>query len=166
MVRPTLALSLLSVFLFACQGSDPASADAKGAAPASAKADADGGAVADPQPEPATGDEAVEGGKVEPGTETGEGEEGEEGDAAPLPAEFEKLEVDVCDAYVADYVACIDSKVPEAEREAQRRIVFQNIEAWKQMKASGPSAAQGLQIGCRSAREQAKRETQAWSCEW
>ena len=162
MVRSTLALSLLSAFVFACQGSDPAPAEAKGAAPAPAKADADKAAVAEAKPDQATA-EGGGGGEAGPGTETGAGEEG---DAAPMPDEFETLEVDVCDAYVADYVACIASKVPEAEREAQRRIVFENIEAWKQMKASGPSAAQGLQIGCRSAREQAKRETQAWSCEW
>ena len=152
--------------LSGCKGSEPAPA-----AKSDAKADAKSGEQkAEEKQADDAGAEGAQGGGEEQGgsegseTETETGETGEA--AAPLPENFDKLEVEACDQYVSDYLACIETKVPEDQREAQKRVVFNNIEVWKQTKASGPSAAAALQIGCRSAREQAKRETQAWGCEW
>jgi hypothetical protein len=82
-----------------------------------------------------------------------------------LPEEFEKVGVEACDDYVTTYLACIE-KAPEAEREAARRAVFDNITSWTQTKAGGPAAEKGLQTACKIATEQAKRATQAWGCEW
>lgn len=101
--------------------------------------------------------------------ETGGDEETETGEVVeqpPLPDEFEKVGVAACDEYVTSYVACIGEKVPESEREAQRRIVFDNITAWKQTAAGGGAAEKGLQTACKIATEQAKRATQAWGCSW
>ncbi|MFO7561844.1 MAG: hypothetical protein R6X02_04320 [Enhygromyxa sp.] len=147
-------------------------------------------ACKDKQPEPGQDESAV---AVEPGkaasagsgeakpdegpvdqpskAETGDGgeEEAETGDAGeqePVPEEFEQVGVASCDDYVARYVACINEKVPEAEREAQRRIVFDNVTAWKQTAAAGGAAEKGLQTGCKIATEQAKRATEAWGCDW
>jgi hypothetical protein len=143
----------------ACKGAD---SEQKAAPSAAAPTPA---APADPQkPETSaaeSADAAGEGG-TDTGTETGEEEE----EQAPLPASFDEVGVELCDAYVKDFVGCIDSKVPEAEREALRRQVFVNIAAWKQTAAGGESAKQGLQTGCRIAREQAKRATQDWACDW
>ena len=167
----TASSLLCCLTLLACNGGEPAAkagagakADAKAqpdAKPDNAKAEpASDTAATDAAAASAASAEAGDDGGTDTGTETGES------DAAPLPESFEQIGVEACDQYVADYVACIDAKAPEDQREAQRREVFKNLEAWKQTKASGPSAAAGLQIGCRSAREQAKRETQAWGCEW
>jgi hypothetical protein len=93
------------------------------------------------------------------GTETGD-------ELEPVPAEFETVGVESCDKYVASFVACINEKVPEDEREAQRRIVFDNVSAWKQTAAGGGAAEKGLQTACKIATEQAKRATQAWGCDW
>ncbi|PRP92176.1 hypothetical protein ENSA5_51230 [Enhygromyxa salina] len=154
----TLVFALLIVSMPACKGADstPEAAQTAGkqapvaAEPAAAEpAEAGAATSAAVEPEAAT----------ETGTETGE-------DQAPLPESFEEVGVDVCDQYVKDYVACIEAKVPETEREAQRRVVFDNVESWKQTAAGGASAAKGLQTACRIAREQAKRATQDWGCEW
>jgi hypothetical protein len=94
-------------------------------------------------------------------------EDTETGDAIEaVPEEFESVGVESCDKYVASYVACINEKVPEAEREAQRRIVFDNVSAWKQTAAGGGAAEKGLQTACKIATEQAKRATQDWDCVW
>ncbi|KIG16007.1 hypothetical protein DB30_05061 [Enhygromyxa salina] len=157
-----LTLALLLVSLPACKGAETekkadtsaASAPTPAADPAAPEA---GGA-------PVAAGEGEGEGEGDTGTDTETGEEQEE--QPPLPASFEQVGVELCDTYVKDFVACIDSKVPEAEREALRRQVFINIEAWKQTAAGGASAKQGLQTGCRIAREQAKRATQDWGCEW
>ena len=159
-----LALALLLVSLPACKGADSGE-QAKTAgdtpAPAAEKTEANPDGAASGKQIP-----AAEGAEAETGAETETGDEEEAVEQAPLPDSFEKVGVELCDAYVKDYVACIDTKVPEAEREALRRQVFANIQAWKQTAAGGSSAQAGLQTGCRIAREQAKRATQDWGCEW
>jgi hypothetical protein len=112
-----------------------------------------------PPPVDTTGPTAQEG---EDESETGEAVE----PAPPLPAEFEQVGVAPCDEYVASYVGCITDKVPEAEREAQRRVVFDNITSWKQTAAGGGAAQKSLLTACKIATEQAKRATQDWGCEW
>jgi hypothetical protein len=155
-LRHPLASALLFTALFACKGAESGETTGKVDAAPSEKA-----APVDPPP--------VEPDNVAPevtptgGTETDTGDEPEP--LAPLPATFEQVGVDVCDQYVADYGKCIDSKMPEAEREAARRIVFDNVTSWKQT-ASAPTGQKSLQIACRSAREQAKRATEALKCEW
>lgn len=106
--------------------------------------------------------------EVEPAASAGEAESetGAEEPAPPLPATFDKVGVAVCDDYVAAHVACIDAKMPEAEREAARRVVFENVEVWKQTASGGASAQKGLETACRIALEQAKRATQELGCDW
>lgn len=151
---PVVALALLS----ACK-SEQTHEEGKGASkvePGKAPAD-------EPAPTPAETTVAAAAG------ETGGDEETETGEVVeqpPLPDEFEQVGVKACDDYVTHYVACIGEKVPEAEREAQRRIVFDNITAWKQTAAGGGAAEKGLQTACKIATEQAKRATQEWGCSW
>ena len=165
-----LRCSVVSLFVccLACKAEEPAGGDTKAAADAGATApakadEADGGAADGAAQaeagakEPASADTQDEAGATE--TETGE-------ELPPAPEAFDEVGVEACDEYVADYVACIDAKVPEAERDAQRRMVNENVQAWKQMASGGPSASKGLQTGCRIAREQAKRVTADWGCEW
>lgn len=156
--RHLLASALLFTALFACQGAESGEA-AKGkveSAPAPAPA------PVEPLP--------VEPGKTaeaEPAGAEAEAEAGEEAEPVePLPAVFEQVGVEVCDQYVTDYGKCIDAKVPETEREAARRVVFENVSAWKQTAAAGPAGQKSLQTACRIAREQAKRATETLGCEW
>lgn len=161
--RHVLASALLFTTLLACKGAESGEASTGKAAPAAPPA-------AEPKADPAPAGPGVETGKApelgvgEPASGTETGEEAEP--AEPLPAVFEQVGVDVCDQYVTDYGKCIDAKVPEAERDAARRIVFENVSAWKQTAAAGPAGQKSLQTACRIAREQAKRATEALGCEW
>jgi hypothetical protein len=152
-LRQPLASALLFTALFACQGAEPGETPKAKVevAPAPAPVEPTPVELAEAPAEPAS-------------TETDTGEEPEP--AVPVPATFEQVGVDVCDQYVADYGKCIDAKVPEAEREAARRIVFENVTVWKQTAAAGPAGQKSLQTACRIAREQAKRATESLSCEW
>lgn len=153
LLTPALAIALL----FGCKDKPAEQADDKSAAKVEpGKATPEPAKPADTAAPPA--DETTGGGE----TDTGEAVE----PPPPLPEEFEQVGVDVCDDYVSKYVACIGEKVPEAEREAQRRIVFDNVTAWKQTAAGGAAAEKGLQTACKIATEQAKRATQEWGCEW
>lgn len=152
---PVVALALLS----ACKSEQPKE-EGKGAAkvePGKATPVESGA----PAEQPTTAAAPGETGGAEEETETGEPVE-----QPPLPDEFEKVGVSSCDEYVAKYVACIGEKVPDAEREAQRRIVFDNVTAWKQTAAGGGAAEKGLQTACKIATEQAKRATKDWGCAW
>jgi hypothetical protein len=160
--RRVLVSALLFTTLLACKGAEPGETSTGKAAPAASPS-------TEPKVEPPV-EPGVETSKApeagEPATET-ETETGEEPEPVePLPAVFEQVGVDVCDQYITDYGKCIDGKVPEAEREAARRIVFENVSAWKQTAAAGPAGQKSLQTACRIAREQAKRATETLGCEW
>lgn len=154
---PFVALALLS----ACK-SEQSPEGGKGAVN---KVEPGKAPVAEPTPTPTT---AVTTAAPTAG-ETGGDDDTDTGEVVeqpPLPDEFEKVGVTSCDEYVASYVACINDKVPEAEREAQRRLVFDNVSSWKQTAAGGGAAEKGLQTACKIATEQAKRATSAWGCAW
>ncbi len=156
--RHLLASALLFTALFACQGAESGEAS---------KGKAESAPAAAPAPvelpvEPGKPAEAEAGEPAAAETETGEEAE----PAEPLPAVFEQVGVEVCDQYVTDYGKCIDAKMPETERDAARRIVFENVSAWKQTAAVGPAGQKSLQTACRIAREQAKRATETLGCEW
>lgn len=160
-----LALSAL-LFALACNETKPN--DAKKSGASEAKSDASAG-------EPATGTTSTTGttGTGTTGTTGGAADETESEDdedtgapAGPIPDHFDEIGVDVCDQYVKDYLACIDTKVPEAERETHRRTLADNHASWTQTMKGGDSAAAALSIGCRAAREQAKSSTTNLGCAW
>jgi hypothetical protein len=70
-----------------------------------------------------------------------------------------------CDNYMKKYVACIDSKVPEAGRAMMRQALDQQKAAWKQA-ASTPEGRSALATGCKAAEDQAKVAVQAYGCTW
>lgn len=153
--------ALVIALLPACKDKEAVDGQAKtagkveaGKAPAPATSDAVEVATASGSDED---EEALEAG--------GEGETGEPIEQPPLPDTFDKVGIELCDQYVADYLACFE-KVPEDKREAQRRVVFNNVRSWKQTAAGGKGAEKGLQTACRIARAQAQRATQEWGCEW
>jgi hypothetical protein len=80
--------------------------------------------------------------------------------AAPAAAEFGVPE---CDDYLKKYLACIDSKVPEAGRAMARQALDQTKASWKQA-ASTPQGKSGLAMGCKAATDSAKTSMAAYGC--
>jgi hypothetical protein len=68
-----------------------------------------------------------------------------------------------CDDYLNKYLACIDSKVPEAARATVRQSLEQTKVQWKQA-ASTPEGKAGLAMGCKAAADAAKTAMQAYGC--
>src|SRR5262245_52746032 len=70
-----------------------------------------------------------------------------------------------CDDYLRKYLACIDSKVPEAARATVRQSVDQTKVAWKQA-ASTPQGKAGLAMACKQATDTARTAMSAYGCSW
>ena len=79
------------------------------------------------------------------------------------PAAAAEFGVAECDDYMAKYVACIDSKVPEAARTALRQSLDQTKAQWKQA-ASTPEGKNGLAMACKQMTETAKASMTAYGC--
>ena len=79
------------------------------------------------------------------------------------PAAAAEFGVAECDDYMAKYVACIDSKVPEAARTAMRQSLDQTKAQWKQA-ASTPEGKNGLAMACKQMTETAKASMTAYGC--
>lgn len=82
--------------------------------------------------------------------------------AAPAATTAE-FGVPECDEYLTKYMACIDSKVPEAARGMVRQQLDQTKAQWKQA-ASTPEGKQGLAMGCKAATDAARAAMQAYGC--
>lgn len=70
-----------------------------------------------------------------------------------------------CDEYITKYLACIDTKVPEAARAMVRQGLDQTKASWQQAAAT-PQGKQGLAAGCKQATEAAKQAMSAYGCTW
>jgi hypothetical protein len=70
-----------------------------------------------------------------------------------------------CDEYMKKYLACIESKVPEAGRAAMKQALEQQKAAWKAAAAT-PEGRTGLATGCKAASDQTKTAVQAYGCTW
>jgi hypothetical protein len=70
-----------------------------------------------------------------------------------------------CDDYVRKYLACIDSKVPEAARGMVRQSLDQTKAQWKQA-ASSPQGKSSLAAGCKMATDAARQSMAAYGCQW
>ena len=67
------------------------------------------------------------------------------------------------DEYITKYLACIDSKVPEAGRAMARQSLDPTKAQWKQA-ASTPAGKSGLAAGCKAAQDAAKTAMSAYGC--
>ncbi len=82
--------------------------------------------------------------------------------AAPAAGAAE-FGVPECDDYMTKYVACIDSKVPEAGRAMVRQSLEQTKAQWK-LAASTPEGKAGLAGACKTMNETAKTAMAAYGC--
>ena len=73
--------------------------------------------------------------------------------------------VPACDQYMRKYLACVDSKVPEAGRAAMRQSFEHARAAWKQA-ASTPEGRQHLAAACTQAEATAKQAMAPYGCAW
>jgi hypothetical protein len=104
----------------------------------------------------------------------GGGESGSSGGAATTPAKGDQSQMSVaagdfgvpeCDDYMKKYIACVDSKVPDAARPAMKQSLDQVKAAWKQA-ASTPTGKAGLAAACTQALGVAKQSFAAYGCSW
>ena len=77
----------------------------------------------------------------------------------------DKIGVAECDEYIEKYEACINSKVPEAQRTMLKTSFEAQRKAFKDA-AANPQAKAGLATGCKQAIETAKQSTSAYACAW
>ena len=82
--------------------------------------------------------------------------------AAPADGAAE-FGVPECDDYLKKYLACIDTKMPEAGRAMARQTLDQTKASWKQA-ASTPQGKSGLTMGCKAATDSAKTSMAAYGC--
>ena len=82
--------------------------------------------------------------------------------AAPASADLD-FGVAECDEYVKKYLACVESKVPEAVRGPIRASLDQTRTAWRQA-AMTPEGRTGLAQACSMANESAKTAMAAYGC--
>jgi hypothetical protein len=70
-----------------------------------------------------------------------------------------------CDSYMKKYIACVDSKVPEAARAMMRQQLDQTKAAWKQAAAT-PQGKAGLAMGCQQADQASAMVMKNYGCAW
>lgn len=70
-----------------------------------------------------------------------------------------------CDEYIKKYEACVNSKVPEAQRGAFKSSFETMRKSWKDA-AANPQGKAALATGCKQALDQAKQTFSSYSCEW
>ena len=87
------------------------------------------------------------------------------GGGAPLPVAEGDFGVSECDSYIKKYLACIDSKVPEATRAMFKQGLDQSKASWKQA-VSTPEGRAGLAAACIQAEAATKQSTAAYGCQW
>jgi hypothetical protein len=80
-------------------------------------------------------------------------------------ASADKIGVPECDDYIEKYEACLNSKVPEAQRAAFKSSFETMRKTWK-ASATNPQTKSALASGCKQAHDAAKQSMSAFSCAW
>lgn len=80
-------------------------------------------------------------------------------------ASADKVGVPECDEYIEKYEACLNSKVPEAQRAAFKTSFDTMRKSWKDT-AANPQAKAALASGCKQAHDSAKQAMSSFSCAW
>jgi hypothetical protein len=83
--------------------------------------------------------------------------------AATANTAGEKIGVPECDAFIANYDACISGKVPEAARAQYKTAIEQWRTSWHQL-AANPSTKGTLAAACKQSAEQARLAMKSYNC--
>ncbi|MBD0372261.1 MAG: hypothetical protein ICV60_15570 [Pyrinomonadaceae bacterium] len=77
----------------------------------------------------------------------------------------DKLGIPECDEYIAKYEACINSKVPEAQRAQVKTTLDQSRAAWRTA-ASTPQGKASLPGLCKTAMDNARTAMKSYGCDF
>jgi hypothetical protein len=80
-------------------------------------------------------------------------------------ASGDKLGIPECDEYIAKYEACINSKVPEAQRAQVKTTLDQSRAAWRTA-ASTPQGKASLAGICKQAMDTARTSMKSYGCDF
>jgi hypothetical protein len=75
----------------------------------------------------------------------------------------EKIGIAACDDFIDKYEACVNAKVPEAQRAQYQSTLKQWRDSWREL-AKNPMTKGTLEAGCKQAAEQAKNSMKAYDC--
>src|SRR5258705_1974190 len=74
-----------------------------------------------------------------------------------------KIGVPECDEFIANYDACISSKVPEVARAQYKTAIEQWRTSWKKL-ADNPQTKSTLAAACKQSAEQARASMKTYNC--
>jgi uncharacterized membrane protein len=77
----------------------------------------------------------------------------------------DKIGVAECDEYIEKVEACLNGKIPEAQRGAFKSSFETARKQWKET-AANPQAKAGLATACKQALETAKQAYSSFGCAW
>lgn len=77
----------------------------------------------------------------------------------------EKIGVAECDELITKYEACVNSKVPEAQRAQYKPTIDQWRNSWRSL-ASNPQTKSTLAGVCKTALDQARTSMKSYGCEF
>ena len=77
----------------------------------------------------------------------------------------EKIGIAECDDFIAKYEACVNSKVPEAQRAQYKPTLEQWRSSWRSL-ASNPQTKGTLAGVCKTSLEQAKASMKSYGCDF
>jgi hypothetical protein len=84
---------------------------------------------------------------------------------APKTESADKIGVAECDEYITKWEACVNSKVPEAQRSMYKTSFDTTRKSWKDL-AANPQTKGSLTNACKQALDQAKTNFASFKCEW
>ena len=83
---------------------------------------------------------------------------------APVAANTgEKIGVPECDEFIANYDACVTSKVPEVARAQYKTAIEQWRTSWRKL-AENPQTKGTLAAACKQSAEQARTSMKSYNC--
>ena len=83
--------------------------------------------------------------------------------AAQKSLTAEKTGVPECDEFIANYDACVSSKVPEVARAQYKTAIEQWRTSWKKL-AENPQTKSTLAAACKQSAEQARASMKTYNC--
>jgi len=78
-------------------------------------------------------------------------------------ASADKIGVPECDEFIANYDACVSSKVPEVARAQYKATIEQWRTSWKKL-AENPQTKSTLAAACKQSAEQARASMKTYNC--
>ena len=82
---------------------------------------------------------------------------------ASTTAAVDKIGVAECDEFIANYDACVSSKVPEVARAQYKTAIEQWRTSWKKL-AENPQTKATLAAACKQSAEQARTSMKSYNC--